>query len=70
MKKPTIDISIGKDGKVRIKVHGVSGQECVRLTDAIAQIVGREESREMTSEFYGGEQHVGILGGVRAKHGG
>ena len=67
MKKPTLDITIGKDGKVRIKVHGVSGQECVQLTDAIAKIVGHEDSRQMTSEFYGGDQHVGILGGIRAQ---
>jgi hypothetical protein len=50
-KKPTIDISIGKDGKVKVKVHGVSGKECTNLTDAIAKIIGREESRMLTSEY-------------------
>ncbi len=50
-KQPTIDISIGKDGTVKVKVHGVSGKECTDLTDAIATIVGREESRMLTSEY-------------------
>lgn len=66
MKKPSLDISIGKDGKVSVKVHGVSGPECLRLTDAIAKIIGHEESRSLTSEYYGGEQHVGIVGGIQS----
>ncbi|MBS0198291.1 MAG: DUF2997 domain-containing protein [Planctomycetes bacterium] len=53
MKKPTIDISIGKDGKVKIKVHGVSGKECLALTEAVAKIIGKEESRQLTSEYFG-----------------
>ncbi len=59
MKKPEIDISIDKDGQVRIKVHGVSGEECLKLTDAIREIVGIEVSRQLTTEYYG------TPGGVR-----
>lgn len=54
MKKPQFDISIAKDGSVKIKVSGVSGQECVRLTDMLAQMIGREDSRSLTSEYLGG----------------
>lgn len=52
MGKPQFDISIGKDGKVKIKVHGVSGKECLAITDMLRQIVGREESRQLTSEYH------------------
>lgn len=68
-KKASIDITIGKDGKVKIKVHGVSGKECTDLTDAVAKIVGREESRMFTAEYRqmhgtisagGGHQHSSV----------
>jgi hypothetical protein len=69
-KKPTIDITIDADGKVKVKVHGVSGKECTNLTDAIAKIVGREESRSLTSEYHqspghsttGASQHGSVHG--------
>jgi hypothetical protein len=53
MATPQFDITIGKDGRVTVKVHGVSGAECVRLSDMVRDIVGREESRQLTSEYYG-----------------
>jgi hypothetical protein len=53
MAKPEFDISIGKDGTVKIKVHGVSGKECIALTDMLKQIVGHEQSRTLTPEYYG-----------------
>ncbi|HYE62368.1 MAG TPA: DUF2997 domain-containing protein [Phycisphaerales bacterium] len=54
MKKPQFDITIGKDGKVTVKVHGVSGSKCLELSDMVKQIVGHEESRTLTGEYYGG----------------
>lgn len=53
MAQPQFDIQIGKDGKVKVKVSGVSGKECTALSDMLKEIVGREESREHTAEFYG-----------------
>lgn len=54
------DISIGKDGQVKVKVHGSSGEECMKLSDMIRDIIGREESRERTSEFFGTPGHVRV----------
>lgn len=56
MKKPTFDIRIDKSGRLTVKVSGVSGEECMRLTDMIAEIVGKEESREVTPEYHSGGQ--------------
>ncbi len=50
---PEFQIAIGSDGKVKVKVSGASGEECMKLTDMLRDIVGREESREKTPEFYG-----------------
>jgi hypothetical protein len=58
MNTPQFDITIGKDGKVAIKVHGVSGSKCLELSDMVKEIVGREESRKLTSEYYGGGGEV------------
>jgi hypothetical protein len=60
MGKPEFDITIGKDGKVKIKVHGVSGKECTDVTDMLRQIVGKEDSRQLTSEYYGAPGDVRI----------
>jgi hypothetical protein len=53
MAHPEFDIAIGKDGKVTVKVHGVSGQECLALSDMLKEIVGKEDARELTPEYYG-----------------
>lgn len=58
MASPQFDITIDKNGQVKIKVHGVSGKECVQITDMLREIIGREESRQLTSEYYGSPGHV------------
>jgi hypothetical protein len=60
MAKPEFDIAIGKDGKVTVKVHGASGAECLALSDMLKQIIGQEESRTLTPEYYGGSGDVRI----------
>lgn len=67
MPQPEFDITIGKDGKVRVKVSGVSGQECIELTEMLRDIVGREESRELTSEYYGAPGQVRIDADVKGR---
>lgn len=52
MKKPQFDIRIDATGRLTVEVSGVSGEECTRLVDMIVQIVGKEESRELTKEFF------------------
>jgi hypothetical protein len=58
MSQPQFDITIGKDGSVRVKVSGASGAECIELTDMLRDIIGREESRELTPEYYGPDGSV------------
>ena len=67
MGAPEFDITIGRDGKVKVKVRGVSGAKCIELTEMLRQIVGKEESRELTSEYYGGDGHVRIDARVHGK---
>ncbi len=58
MNKPQLDIHLGPDGKLVVKVSGVSGDECTKLADMVKEIVGIEESRTLTDEHYGGVQIV------------
>ena len=53
MEVQEIEVTIGKDGKVEIEVHGVKGMSCLDLTKALEEALGGEiESREMKSDAY------------------
>ncbi|MEE8575364.1 MAG: DUF2997 domain-containing protein, partial [Thermodesulfobacteriota bacterium] len=53
-------IKIAKDGKLSVEIKGASGEKCMKLADLLGDIVGREESRELTSEYYGPGTEVKI----------
>ncbi len=66
MAKEELEIEIGPSGKVTARTIGVKGPRCLDLADLLARIVGREESRTLTNEYYETEQqatdHVNIHG--------
>ena len=46
-----IEINIGKDGKVELKVRGVKGKECLIITQDLEKALGGEILlRQMTPE--------------------
>ncbi len=47
-----IEIEIAADGKVTVRTIGIKGPRCVDVATAIAAIIGREESRQLTEEYY------------------
>lgn len=67
MSQPQFDIQIGKDGKVKLKVSGASGSECLALTDMLKEIIGHEESRELTPEYYGSPGQVRFTTEVKGR---
>jgi len=58
VQQPEFIVEIGIDGKVRVEVKGVNGQRCMELADLVREIVGREESRDLTAEYYRGAVRV------------
>jgi len=52
MNPEEIEIEIGPDGKVVVRTLGIKGPRCLDVAEAIAQIIGREESRQLTDEYY------------------
>lgn len=47
-----IEIEINAQGKVTVRTKGIKGPRCLDVADLFANIIGREESRELTSEYY------------------
>lgn len=58
MDRPEFEITITKKGKVKVHVKGVKGQRCIQMADLIKEIVGKEDHREMTSDYH--EQPVQV----------
>jgi len=58
MAKEELEIEITAEGKVTIKTIGIKGSRCIDVTEMLARIVGREEHRELTAEYYETEGHV------------
>jgi hypothetical protein len=58
MAQEEFEIAIGPDGKVTIQTRGVKGAKCLDYAELFAQIIGREESRQLTNEYYEAEAEV------------
>jgi hypothetical protein len=52
MAREELEIEISPSGKVTARTIGMKGPCCLDLADFLARIVGREESRELTREYY------------------
>jgi hypothetical protein len=47
-----LEIEIDAAGKVTVRTIGIKGTHCLDVAEAVARIVGREESRQLTEEYY------------------
>jgi hypothetical protein len=52
MEQHELEIEIGRDGKVRATVRGAKGKVCLEYAKLLEELVGREEGRELTAEYY------------------
>ncbi len=52
MEPEEMEITIDKDGRITVKVHGAQGTSCLSLTRELENAVGVVEEREHTAEFY------------------
>lgn len=60
MERPEFDIRISRTGQVTVEVSGAKGPRCLKYADLIKEIVGREESRQLTAEYYQPDGRVRI----------
>jgi hypothetical protein len=52
MEHEELEIDIGADGKVTVRTIDIKGTRCLDIAEAVARMVGREESRQLTDEYY------------------
>lgn len=52
MAQEELEIEIAPDGKVTVHTKGIKGARCLDVAEIIARVVGREDSRRLTSEYY------------------
>ena len=50
--KIELEVSIGPDGTVRIKTHGLKGETCITETKDLEAALGKVKAREKTREAY------------------
>ncbi len=53
-----IEIEISAQGKVTIHTKGFKGPQCLKIAEMFARVLGPEQSRQLTSEYY--EQPVEV----------
>jgi hypothetical protein len=58
MAREELEIEISPSGQVTARTIGIKGPRCLDLAEMLARIVGREESRELTAEYYEASEHV------------
>lgn len=58
MAQEELEIEIDKFGKVTVKTIGIKGPRCLEVAESFVQLLGQEESRELTNEYYEAEQQV------------
>ncbi len=56
MAQEELEISIDAQGRVTVRTIGIKGPRCLDYAEAVAKILGREESHELTSEYYEAQQ--------------
>jgi hypothetical protein len=52
MGQEELEIEIDPTGKVTVRTKGIKGEACLDYADLFAQLLGREESRQLTHEYY------------------
>ncbi len=68
MAKEEFEIEISTTGKVTVRTIGIKGPRCIDSAEMIARIVGREESRELTNEYYETEADISTHVDVKHRH--
>ena len=58
MAQEELEIEISPQGVVTVRTKGIKGEACMDYADLLAKIVGQEQSRVKTSEYYEAEGEV------------
>ena len=60
MERAELEIVISKTGKITLEVRGTPGPRCLQYAELVREIIGREEQRTLTAEYYAPDTKVRI----------
>lgn len=52
MAQEELEFEISPEGKVTVRTRGLKGEACLDFAELFVQLLGREESRQLTHEYY------------------
>ena len=52
MAQHDVEITISRNGEVKVHVKGVKGKGCLEYVKWLQQVVGKVKSQTLTSEYY------------------
>lgn len=52
MAQHEVEITISKDGEVRVQVKGIKGKGCLGYAEWLTEVVGKVKDQKLTSEYY------------------
>lgn len=52
MEKHDIEITIDKDGQVKVHIKGAKGKACMEYAKWLAGVIGKVKDQKLTSEYY------------------
>ncbi|HAL44320.1 MAG: hypothetical protein A2Y12_15980 [Planctomycetes bacterium GWF2_42_9] len=58
MAQHEVEIKISKTGEVKVHIKGAKGKACLEYAKWLAELVGAEKNRQLTSEHYEPEEKV------------
>lgn len=58
MAQEELEIEISPTGQVTVRTIGIKGPKCLDYADLLVRMIGREESRELTSEYYEADAQI------------
>ena len=53
-----LDINIAPDGTLKLDIKGVKGKACLDTTELFKKLVGPEQKRKLTTEYYETDTHI------------
>jgi hypothetical protein len=58
--KHEIELFISEEGELKVHIKGVKGPGCLKILESLAQQIGTEKERTLTSEYYETEKEKDI----------
>jgi hypothetical protein len=60
MPQRDVEITISKNGEVKVHIKGIKGKACLKFGAFLADVVGKVKSQQLTSEYYEPEEKAAI----------